>query len=61
MVVGASVPVEGVRRLANTESGQTKMSLTIVGFATAFELVVLAWSAERRGIGEAVVAGVVGS
>jgi hypothetical protein len=32
-----------------------------VGFATAFELVVLAWSASRRGITDAVVAGVVGS
>jgi cation:H+ antiporter len=61
MIVGASVLVEGVRRLASAESSQAKLSLTIVGFATAFELVVLAWSAARRGIGEAVVAGVVGS
>ena len=61
MIVGASVLVEGVRRLASVESTQTKLSLTIVGFATAFELVVLAWSAARRGITEAVVAGVVGS
>src|SRR5207237_406791 len=37
------------------------VSLTVVGFATAFELVVLAWSAARRGISEAVVAGVIGS
>jgi hypothetical protein len=29
--------------------------LTLVGFAIAFELVVLAWSAARRGITEAVV------
>jgi len=35
--------------------------LTIVGFATGFELVVLAWSASRRGASEIVVAGVVGS
>jgi cation:H+ antiporter len=33
----------------------------VVGFATAFELVVLAWSAARRGATEAVVAAVVGS
>jgi len=33
----------------------------VVGFATAFELVVLAWSASRHGVTEAVVAGVVGS
>ena len=33
----------------------------MVGFATAFELVVLAWSAARRGASEAAVAGVVGS
>ena len=32
-----------------------------MGFATGFELVVLAWSSARRGISEAVVAGVVGS
>ncbi len=37
------------------------LGLTLVGFATAFELVVLAWSAARRGASEAVVAGVVGS
>ncbi|KAB1987236.1 hypothetical protein, partial [Haemophilus parainfluenzae] len=33
----------------------------LVGFATAFELVVLAWSTARRGATEAAVAGVVGS
>ena len=32
-----------------------------MGFATAFELVVLAWSSARRGITDAVVAAVVGS
>jgi cation:H+ antiporter len=37
------------------------LSLTVVGFATAFELVVLAWSASRRGAGEAVIAAVTGS
>ncbi|MGE3445885.1 MAG: hypothetical protein AB7L13_24875 [Acidimicrobiia bacterium] len=37
------------------------MGLIVVGFATAFELVVLAWSSARRGITSAVVAGVVGS
>jgi cation:H+ antiporter len=35
--------------------------LIVVGFATAFELVVLAWSAARRGVSEAVAAGVIGS
>ena len=35
--------------------------LTLVGFATAFELVVLAWSTARRGMPETVVAAVVGS
>ncbi len=61
MAVGASVLVEGVRRLSGIESTQTKLGLTVVGLATAFELVVLAWSAARRGMTEAVVAAVVGS
>lgn len=61
MVAGAALLVEAVRRLANIESTQTLLGLTLVGFATAFELVVLAWSAARRGASEAVVAGVVGS
>ena len=61
MVVGASLLVEGVRGLADADDSQARLSLTIVGFATAFELVVLAWSAARRGISEAVVAAVVGS
>jgi cation:H+ antiporter len=61
MVTGAAVLVEAVRHLANIESTQTVLGLTLVGFATAFELVVLAWSAARRGASEAVVAGVVGS
>jgi cation:H+ antiporter len=61
MALGAYALVEGVRRLSGVEETQTKLGLTIVGFATAFELVVLAWSSARRGITEAVVAGVVGS
>lgn len=61
MAVGASLLVEGIRRLSGVEATQTRLALTIVGFATGFELVVLAWSAARRGITEAVVAGVVGS
>ena len=61
IVVGAALLVEAVRRIAHVETDQTKLSLTLVGFATAFELVVLAWSSARRGISEAVVAAVVGS
>lgn len=61
MVVGATLLVEGVRGLAHADDAQARLSLTVVGFATAFELVVLAWSAARRGISEAVVAAVVGS
>lgn len=61
MVAGASLLVEGVRGLANADDTQARLSLTVVGFATAFELVVLAWSATRRGISDAVVAAVVGS
>ncbi|MEJ7721849.1 MAG: hypothetical protein WKF58_16115 [Ilumatobacteraceae bacterium] len=61
MVGGASLLVEGVRGLAQADDTQARLSLTVVGFATAFELVVLAWSATRRGISDAVVAAVVGS
>jgi len=61
MALGALALVEGVQRIAGAEDAQTEVALTIVGFATALELVVLAWSAARRGISEAVVAAVVGS
>lgn len=61
MVGGAVLLVDGTRGLAHLESTQTHLGLILVGFATAFELVVLAWSASRRGISEAVVAGVIGS
>ncbi|MBC7969833.1 MAG: sodium:calcium antiporter [Verrucomicrobia bacterium] len=61
MAVGATLLVEAVRQLSSVEATQTKLGLTLVGFATAFELVILAWSASRRGASEAVVAGVVGS
>jgi len=61
MVIGATLLVDGVRNLVDAEADQTRLSLTIVGFATGFELVVLAWSSARRGISEAIVAGVVGS
>ncbi|MBV8883504.1 MAG: sodium:calcium antiporter [Chroococcidiopsidaceae cyanobacterium CP_BM_RX_35] len=61
MAVGATLLVEAVRQISNVEETQTKLGLTLIGFATAFELVVLAWSSARRGISEAVVAGVVGS
>ena len=61
MAVGATLLVEAVRQISHVEATQTKLGLTLVGFATAFELVVLAWSASRRGASEAVVAGVVGS
>lgn len=61
MVVGATLLVDAVRELVDAEADQVRLSLTVVGFATGFELVVLAWSAARRGITDAVVAGVVGS
>jgi len=61
MAAGAMVLVEAVQRISGVEATQTRLGLTLVGFATGFELVVLAWSAARRGISEAVVAGVVGS
>ena len=61
MAIGALALVEGVRNLSGIESTQTKLGLIVVGFATAFELVVLAWSSARRGISDAVVAAVIGS
>lgn len=61
MAVGASLLVEAVRRWSGVEQTQARLSLTIVGFATGFELVVLVWSSARRGLTEAAVAGVVGS
>jgi cation:H+ antiporter len=61
MAGGASALVEGIRRISDVELTQTRLGLVVVGFATALELVVLAWSAARRGVTAAVVAGVVGS
>jgi cation:H+ antiporter len=61
MSLGATVLVEGVRHLAHADNSQTRLGLTLIGFATAFELVILAWSAARRGASEVVVAAVVGS
>lgn len=61
MAIGAVAIVEGVRGLTSVESSQTTLALTIVGFATAFELVVLAFTSARHGVTEAVVAGVIGS
>lgn len=61
MAIGAVALVEGIRRISDLESTQTVLGLTVVGFATAFELVALAWSSARRRITPAVVAAVVGS
>ena len=61
MAGGATLLVAAVQRMSGDPATETRLGLTIVGFATGFELVVLAWSASRRGISEAVVAGVVGS
>lgn len=61
MVVGSTLLVEAVQRVAGGARLETKLGLTVVGFATGFELVVLAWSTARRGATEAAIAGVVGS
>jgi cation:H+ antiporter len=61
LTAGSIVLVEGVRRITDIEQTQTRLGLTVVGFATAFELVVLAWSASRHDVTDAVIAGVVGS
>ncbi len=61
MAAGATMLVEAVQRISGIEATQVRLGLTLVGFATGFELVVLAWSTARRGMSEAVVAGVMGS
>ena len=61
LALGSIILVEAVRSISDVESTQTGVSLTLVGLATTLELVVLAWSAARRGVTEAVVAAVVGS
>jgi cation:H+ antiporter len=61
MIFGSTLLVEAVQQISSVETTQTKLGLTLVGFATAFELVVLAWSSARRGMSETVVAAVVGS
>lgn len=61
MAIGSTLLVEAVRQITNVEETQITLSLTIVGFATAFELVILCWSAARKGATDVVVAGVVGS
>jgi cation:H+ antiporter len=59
--IGSVMLVEAVRQISDIEATQTRLGLTVVGFATAFELVVLAFSASRHGVTEAVIAGVIGS
>jgi cation:H+ antiporter len=61
MIAGAWLLVEGVRGLTGVEASQTTLGITLVGFATGFELVVLAWSAARRGVSDVLVASVIGS
>ncbi|HEX6421162.1 MAG TPA: hypothetical protein VFZ77_21845 [Acidimicrobiales bacterium] len=61
LAAGSVAIVEAVVRITDLEATQTRLGLTLVGFATAFELVVLAWSTARRGMPETVVAAVVGS
>jgi cation:H+ antiporter len=61
MAAGGWLLVESLIRITGVEETQTRLGLTLVGFATGFELVILAWSAARRGASEAAMAGVVGS
>jgi cation:H+ antiporter len=61
MIAGSMVLVEAVRRITSAESGQATLGLSVVGFATGFELVALAWSTARRGASEASIAAVIGS
>ncbi len=61
MAVGSTLLVAAAERFAHTEASQTRLGLTVVGFATGFELVVLAISVARRGATQAAIAAVVGS
>ncbi|MDE3063611.1 MAG: sodium:calcium antiporter [Acidobacteriota bacterium] len=61
MIGGSMALVEGLRQITPAEPGQATLGLTVVGFATGFELVVLAWSTARRGASEASIAAVIGS
>lgn len=61
LVTGATALVAAIRGLAGAPNDQARLSLTVIGFATAFELVVLAVSAARRGATEVVAAAVIGS
>jgi cation:H+ antiporter len=61
MALGSVMLVEAVRQITDVEATQTRLGLTVVGFATAFELVMLVFSASRRGLTDVALAGVVGS
>ncbi len=61
MAGGSILLVEAVQQITNVEATQTQLGLTLVGFATAFELVMLVYSSARRGLPEVALAGVVGS
>lgn len=61
MTIGSIMLVEAIRQITDIEETQTTLALTVVGFATAFELVILCYSAARKGATEVVIAGVVGS
>ncbi|MBL1209824.1 MAG: sodium:calcium antiporter [Geminocystis sp. GBBB08] len=61
MMIGSIMLVETVRNISHIEEDQTMLALTVVGFATAFELVILCYSAAKQGATEVVIAGVVGS
>nr|WP_235927022.1 hypothetical protein [Gloeocapsopsis dulcis] len=49
IVIGSVMLVEAVRQITHVEETQTTLALSVVGFATSFELVILCWSAARQG------------
>lgn len=61
IAIGSVMLVEAVRQITDVEATQTRLGLTLVGFATSFELVMLVFSAARRGLTDVALAGVVGS
>lgn len=61
MAGGGWALVTGLEDFTPAAGAQTTLSLTLVGFATAFELIVLAVSAARRGKSDILVGAVVGS
>ena len=62
MVAGGFLAVHGAEGLVDVfEVSESVIGLTVLALATSAEMIALVWAAHRRGVGEVVVAGVVGA